>query len=161
MSEYTGNAYEKKEGSYTITDIIQDILIDNILLIILIWEVLVVKMLNRNTNAMMDNVVTRSYRESLSVGRTPAREGPKDSVDPNSIHATTNKFGDLQNTAYSQRAKISNKVYNSLPQANECSRTKQKKRLSNVPIRNRLDSTLLDEFRKNPYSQSLESYLTY
>ena len=162
MSEYTGNAYEKKEGSYTVTDIdprytnrqytsnnshtgiagSQDVK-------------------HRHTDAMMDNVVTRSYRESLSVGRTPAREGPKNNLDVDSVNATTNKFGDLQNTLYSQRAKISNKVYNSLPQANDCSRTKQKKRLSNVPLRSRLDSTLLDEFRKNPYSQSLESYWTY
>jgi len=110
---------------------------------------------------MMNNAVTRSAREVLAKGRVPAREGPKDSIDPGTIHATTNKFGDLQNTAYSQRAMMSTKVYNSLPQANDCGNTKNKKTLNNSQIRNRLDSTLLDEFRKNPYSQSLESYWTY
>ena len=115
----------------------------------------------RETKCMMDNVVTKSYREKLSKGRVPAREGPKDSVDPGTIHATTSKFGDLQNTAYSQRAMVSTKVYNSLPQANACSKTKNKKTVENAPIRNRLDARLLDEYRKNPYTQSLESYWTY
>lgn len=115
----------------------------------------------RETSCMMDNVTTKSLRETLSRGRVPAREGPKDSVNPDTIHATTSKFGDLQNTAYSQRAMMSTKVYNSLPQANACSKTKQKKTLANAPIRNRLDARLLDEYRKNPYTQSLESYWTY
>ena len=116
----------------------------------------------RETRCMMDNVVTKSYREKLSKGRTPAREGPKDNIDPETIHATTNKFGDLQNTAYSQRAMMSTKVYNSLPQANDCGNTKNKKTLNNSQIRNRLDSTLLDEFRKNPYTQDFNtSYWTY
>jgi hypothetical protein len=110
---------------------------------------------------MMNNAVTRSTREVLAKGRVPAREGPKDSIDPRTIHATTNKFGDLQNTAYSQRAMMSTKVYNSLPQANKCSRTKNKKTVANAPIRNRLDATLLDEFRKNPYTQDLSAYWTY
>lgn len=162
LSEYTGNAYEKKEGSYTITDIDprytnRQYTSNNSHIGIAGSK----DVKHRNTDGMMDNVITRSYRESLSKGRTPAMEGPKDNINSNLIHATTNKFGDLQNKLYSQRAKVSNKVYNSLPQANDCSRTKQKKTLSNVPIRNRLDSTLLDEFRKNPYSQSLESYWTY
>lgn len=115
----------------------------------------------RETSCMMDNVVTKSYRESLSKGRVPAREGPKDNINSQMIHATTNKFGDIQNTAYSQREKISTKVYNSLPQANSCSKTKQKKTLNNSQIRNRLDAKLLDEYRKNPYTQSLSSYWTY
>ena len=115
----------------------------------------------RNTDCMMDNVVTKSYRETLSQGRTPGREGPKDNVDPATICATTNKSGDLQNSAYNQRPMMSTKVYNSLPQVNNCSDTKNKKTLSNIHIRDRLDSTLLDAYRKNPYSQSLESYWNY
>jgi len=115
----------------------------------------------RETKCMMDNVTTKSFRESLSKGRVPAREGPKDNIDPDTIHATTSKLGDLQNTAYSQRPMMTTKVYNSLPQANSCSKTKNKKTLSNETIRNRLDTRLLDEYKKNPYTQSLESYWTY
>ena len=107
------------------------------------------------------NMEIRSYRETLSKGRVPAREGPKDSLDPRMVHATTNKSGDQQNSVYSQRAMMSTKVYNSLPQANKCSKTKNKKTINNAPIRNRLDASLLDEFKKNPYSQSLEAYWTY
>jgi hypothetical protein len=111
----------------------------------------------RNTDCMMDNVVTKSYRETLAQGRIPAREGPKDGVDPGMICATTNKSGDMQNTAYSQRPMMSTKVYNSLPQANNCSDTKNKKTLSNSHLRNRLDSTLLDAYRKNPYTQNFDT----
>jgi hypothetical protein len=115
----------------------------------------------RNTDCMMDNVVTKSYRETLSQGRYPAREGPKDGVDPEMICATTNKNGDMQNTAYSQRPMMSTKVYNSLPQANNCSDTKNKKTLSNIHLRDRLDSTLLDAYRNNPYTQNLSAYWNY
>ena len=110
----------------------------------------------------MENVTIRSEREVLSKGRIPAKEGPKDSIDPGMIHATTSKNGDYQNTLSSQRPQMSTKVYNSLPQANECGQTKNKKTLNNSNIRNRLDSSLLDEFRKNPYTHSFEgSYWTY
>ena len=77
------------------------------------------------------------------------------------VHATTNRIGDQQNTIFNQREMMSTKVYNSLPQANKCAETKDKKTLNNAPIRNRLDASLLDEFRKNPYSQNLDSYWTY
>jgi hypothetical protein len=112
-------------------------------------------------NCMMENVITSSEREVLSKGRVPAREGPKDSLDPGMVHATTSKNGDYQNTLSSQRPMMSTKVYNSLPQANDCGQTKNKKTVNNSNIRNRLDASLLDEFRKNPYSQSLSSYWTY
>ena len=115
----------------------------------------------RNTDCMMDNVVTKSYRETLAQGRIPAREGPKDGVDPGMICATTNKSGDMQNTAYSQRPMMSTKVYNSLPQANNCSDTKNKKTLSNTHIRNRLDSELLAPLKENPYYLGNTSYWTY
>ena len=116
----------------------------------------------RNTECMMDNVVTKSYRETLSQGRVPGAEGPKDGIDPSMICATTNKSGDMQNSAYSQRPMMSTKVYNSLPQANSCSDTKNKKTVSNINIRDRLDSSLLDAYRKNPYTHTFESsYWTY
>ena len=109
----------------------------------------------------LKNVTTSSYREKLSKGRTPAREGPKNSLDPRMVNATTNKFGDLQNTIFNQREKMSTKVYNSLPQANTCGKTKNKKIINNKEIRGRLDPNNLAPFRKNPYTQSLSSYWTY
>jgi hypothetical protein len=103
--------------------------------------------------SMMNNVTTKSMRETLSKGRYPSREGPKNSVDSRSVHATTNKFGEFLMTT---------KVYNSLPQADACSQTKDKKQIDNVPIRNRLDGALLEAYRKNPYTHDFESsYWTY
>ena len=76
------------------------------------------------------------------------------------ICATTNKNGDMQNKAFSQREKLSTNIY--LPQANICNDTKNKKNVDNNNLRNRLDSTLLDAYRKNPYTHTFESsYWTY
>jgi hypothetical protein len=115
----------------------------------------------RETACMMDNVTTKSYRETLSRGRVPARQGPKDHVDPLMVNSTTKRAGDTYNMALAQRPRMSTKVYNSLPQANPCSETKYKKTLPNNPIRNRLDARTLDAFKSNPYTQSLSSYWTY
>jgi antitoxin component of MazEF toxin-antitoxin module len=116
---------------------------------------------NTNTKprdtTMMENIVTSSERETLSQGRIPGREGPKENVSSDMVNATTNKVGDMQNSAFSQRPLMSTKVYNSLPQANECADTKAKKIINNTNIRDRLDSSLLDAYRKNPYTHNFES----
>jgi hypothetical protein len=109
--------------------------------------------------SMYDNVTTHSYRETLSRGRTPGRQGPKDNVDPSMITQTTKRAGDLYNQALSSRPQMSTKVYNSLPQVNKCSETKKKMNVPNIPLRNRLDGRILDAFKSNPYTQSLESYV--
>ena len=81
--------------------------------------------------AMMDNVVARSYREIS--WKTPAREGPKDSVVKFTRHPT-NKFGRPKNTTlYSRKYLIKfiihyHKKVNSVVEQN-------RKRLSNVPIK--------------------------
>lgn len=113
----------------------------------------------RETQCMMSNVTTHSYRETLSRGRVPAREGPKDHVDPSMVTATTKRAGDLYNLALSQRPRMSTKVYNSLPQANRCGETKIKKTVPNDPLRNRLDGRILDAFKSNPYTQTLQAYV--
>jgi hypothetical protein len=116
----------------------------------------------RYTECMMNNATTRSYREVLSKGRYPAREGPKDPLAPGMYHATTNRMGDIDNERFTSRPLISNKTYNSLPQKNMCAETKKKKVLNNVEIRDRLDSSLLDAYHQNPYTHSFEnSYWTY
>jgi len=114
----------------------------------------------KETTCMMKNITSKSYRENVSKGRLPGGHGAKENISSDMIYATTNKIGDVQNTLLNQRGKIPTKVYNSLPQANKCSKTKEKKTLDNAYIRNRLDSKLLNPFKNNPYSQSLESYWT-
>ncbi len=111
---------------------------------------------------MMNNATTHSHREVLSKGRYPAREGPKDPLAPGMYHATTNRMGDIDNERFTSRPLISNKTYNSLPQKDACTETKKKKVLNNVEIRDRLDGSLLDAYRENPYTHSFEnSYWTY
>lgn len=115
----------------------------------------------KQTKEMVDNITTRSYREPLSKGRIPISQGVKKNVDKNFVNATTNKTNEFQNMAYNQRKKVNTKVYNQLPNKNSINKTKMKKNIDNTPIQNRLDSRLLDEYKKNPYTQALDSHWTY
>ena len=42
---------------------------------------------------------------------------------------------------------------------NKCEETTDKATLPNAPLRNRLDPVMVDAFKENPYTQSLESYV--
>ena len=53
---------------------------------------------------------------------------------------------------------MSTKVYNSLPTANKCEVTNDKETLPNEPIQERLNDYAVEQFKENPYTQSLESY---
>lgn len=110
-------------------------------------------------DAMRNNATTRSYREVLAVGRTPAREGPKEIYNSDMVNATTNKVGPTQNVAISQRPLINTRIINSIPQANRAGETKAKTVLSNKRIRDRLDVGLLDPLRSNPYHLGLHNYV--
>jgi hypothetical protein len=105
-----------------------------------------------------NNAITRSFREEVSVGRTPSSQGPKNAIDPKQVNATTNKMGDEDNERIDERGLAVDKIYNSLPQAQKCGITKGGNRLPNKPIDDRLDPGLLDAYKKNPYTQSLKSY---
>ena len=50
------------------------------------------------------------------------------------------------------------KVYGSIPQDNTCQVTTTKDRLEDTSIANRLDPTLLNPFKQNPYTQPLSSF---
>ena len=51
------------------------------------------------------------------------------------------------------------KVYNSMPQKNQFGETHYKDTLPNEPLADRINPDILDAFRKNPYTQSLHSYV--
>ena len=53
---------------------------------------------------------------------------------------------------------MSTKVYNSLPTPDKCAVTQDKEDLPNKPIQERLNTYAVEQFKKNPYTQSLESY---
>ena len=104
------------------------------------------------------NSTIKSIREEVAVGRTPAASGPQQSLGSDGVKMTTNKMGDMQNKHITDRGVMSTKVYNSIPQPIICSKTKEKETVPNLPISNRLDPDILDQFKKNPYTKPLDSY---
>ena len=104
------------------------------------------------------NSTIKSIREDVAVGRIPAVGGPQQSLGAEDVKMTTNKMGDMQNKHITDRGVMSTKVYNSIPQPIISSRTKEKETVPNLPISNRLDPDILDQFKKNPYTKPLDSY---
>ena len=104
------------------------------------------------------NSTIKSVREDVAVGRVPAAAGPQQSLGSDGVKMTTNKMGDMQNKHITDRGVMSTKVYNSIPQPIICSKTKEKENVPNLPLANRLDPDILDQFKKNPYTKPLDSY---
>ena len=50
------------------------------------------------------------------------------------------------------------KVYNSIPETNSCEITNQKDQLNNDVLADRVNSCMVDAFKKNPYTKPLNSY---
>ena len=104
------------------------------------------------------NSTIKSLREEVAVGRVPAAQGSVKSISGADIKVSTRRVGDLQNKHINERGVMSTKVYNSLPQKTVCSQTKDRESVPNKPIADRLDPAMLDQFKKNPYTQPLDSY---
>ena len=104
------------------------------------------------------NATIKSLREDVAVGRTPAAVGANQPVSGADIKVTTRKVGDLQNKHISERGVMSTKVYKSLQQKSKCAQTKDRESVPNKPIADRLDPSMLDQFKQNPYTQPLDSY---
>ena len=86
----------------------------------------------KETEEMVGNITSRSYRETLSKGRLPSNEGAKNNIHKNFVNATTNKTDEFYNTAYNQREHINTKVYNRLPNKNIINKTKIKKYINKI-----------------------------
>jgi hypothetical protein len=104
------------------------------------------------------NATIKSVREEVSVGRTPGAQGDKEYVGVDKINAYTKRNGETQNDYINERGVMSTKVYNSLPTPDKCAVTQDKEDLPNQPIQERLNDYAVEQFKKNPYTQSLESY---
>lgn len=96
------------------------------------------------------NSTVRSLREQVSRGRAPTLSGPK-SLNHN-VNMTTKKITDIQNKYLNERGLAPTKVYNSIPQPAICGVTKDKTRVPNEPVQDRLDSYVIDQLKTNPYS---------
>ena len=105
------------------------------------------------------NMSVKTIREQVAVGRKPAHSGPKRSYSKDDINMKTTRTGDLDNARIEDRGVSSTKVYNSMPQKNQFGETHYKDTLPNEPLADRINPEILDAFRKNPYTQSLHSFV--
>ena len=103
----------------------------------------------------MCNSSVKSLRDTVSRGRKPADSGAKKAISGDNIKMTTKKLGDLKNKSINKRGMMSTKTYNSLPQAEACGTTKGKNTLPNGPLQQRLDPSMLDALKNNPYNRSI------
>jgi len=108
----------------------------------------------------MRNARTNSNKEKIARGRSPTKVGRKKITSKEAVHMSSKRTGDTTNRAINKRGVMSTKTYNSLPQKDASLRTKHKKQLDNEKIDNRLDTSILDAFRNNPYTKPLNSTFT-
>ena len=94
-------------------------------------------------------------REGTLVGRYPTPESVKIPSGKESVNMESKKIeGDVINT----RELVSSKVYNSIKEMKMCSVTKEKNDYNYEIMDERIDPELLNAFRKNPYTKSLNSF---
>ena len=105
------------------------------------------------------NMSVKTIREQVAVGRKPAHSGPKQNYSKDDINMKTTRTGDIDNARIENRGVSSTKVYNSMPQKNQFGETHYKETLPNEPLADRINPEILDAFRKNPYTQSLHSFV--
>ena len=105
------------------------------------------------------NMSVKTIREQVAVGRKPAHSGPKRIYSTDDINMKTTRTGDIDNARIEDRGVSSTKVYNSMPQKNQFGETHYKDTLPNEPLADRINPEILDAFRKNPYTQSLHSFV--
>jgi hypothetical protein len=104
------------------------------------------------------NATMKSVRDVQDRGYTPNAMAPSTTIDPSNIHATTSKIGDIQNRYIQERGVNIDVISNSIPQMNQCNVTQGGDRVPNEPIADRINPELLNAFRSNPYSLSLNSW---
>ncbi len=104
------------------------------------------------------NATMKAVRDVQDKGFTPGASGPNAGLDPKDYHATTSKIGDIQNQYINERGVTPSVISNSLPQMSECNLTSMKEIVPNEPIADRINPVILDAFKSNPYTQSLESW---
>lgn len=95
------------------------------------------------------NSTSRSLRDINSKARLPTQSGAKN-YNPK-INATTKKLNDIQNKYINQRGIAPTKVYNSLPEINRDTITKDKTTLSSQLYQERINPYNLKQLEDNPY----------
>jgi hypothetical protein len=157
VTSYTGNAEGQNEGGYQVANSVprntqKQFLSDH--------------EYTGNAGAFQQKPMsyTDIYNATISAnrhnvpGRVPNAEGNKGILGSVDINMTTTKNSLELNRQLNERGVQPSVMTNSIPQNVLCSETRDGGSLPNEPIANRLDPRMVDQFKKNPYTQSLSSY---
>ena len=104
------------------------------------------------------NAEIKAIRATIDDGYTPGAMGPSRGLSMDDINVTTSRLGDIQNQYINERGVQANKVYNSIPQMTHLNITQEKEIVPNEPLADRINPVIVDAFRENPYTQSLNSW---
>ena len=94
-------------------------------------------------------------KEIISQGRAPTTENTKLMSGMDTLNVDIKK---IESDYFNPRINNVDKIYGEIPTDNTCKFTQEKDTLDNVKLSNRLDPTMLDPFKQNPYTQSLASF---
>ena len=94
-------------------------------------------------------------KEEISVGRAPTKTSVKFASGEDLINM---EFKKLEKDIINQRNPVQSKIYQKLYQDNECNYTSNKISLSNSINDERIEESILNTFRENPFTQSLSSH---
>ena len=94
-------------------------------------------------------------KEIISQGRHPTPESTKLANGMDTLNVDIKK---IESDYFNPRINNVDKVYQEIPQDFPEEYTQDKDTLDNVKLSNRLDPSLLDPFRSNPYTKSLASF---
>ena len=118
---------------------------------------------NAGTSSVVAEMASDQYlradmnpnKEVISKGRAPVTEKTKLANGMDTINMDINK---IESDYFNPRIGNQGKIYQISPQATIDEYTRDKDTLDNVKLSDRLDPTMLDPFRNNPYTQSLSSF---
>ena len=94
-------------------------------------------------------------KEIIAQGRSPTTENTKLANGMDTLNVDIKK---IESDYFNPRINNPDKIYNEIPQDNTCEYTQEKDTLDNVKLADRLDPSMLDPFKQNPYTQSLASF---
>jgi hypothetical protein len=94
-------------------------------------------------------------KEEVSHGRNPTKTNAKISVGEDQINMKTDK---IEEDIINRRDLTSTKVYNSIVEMDKCQLTTEKQQISNEINETRIEPSILEAFKNNPYTQPLDSH---
>lgn len=94
-------------------------------------------------------------KELISRGRSPVTEKTKLANGVDWINMDIQK---IESDYFNPRIGNADNIFQEIPTDDTCEYTQEKDTLDNVKLSDRLDPSLLDPFRENPYTQSLASF---